>query len=133
MAETAPKVPDKETKVKANITWLGGGEDDDTEFVIFRGVKYERDKPLESENPELIAKAEGNPYFKVELLEGVMPKITENSGQNPPPSRVSAQGPVQKPGEPPGMAGMGSTRPPPTPPAPTPTSTPAAPNPLLKK
>lgn len=86
----------------ATITWLGE-EGNDLKEMTWRNIKFEKDKAVEVTDKEILAKAMGNKYFKVEGYsepppgEGDPPPTTVVT---PAPSTQSAQRPAPKPGEP---------------------------------
>jgi hypothetical protein len=54
----------------AKVTWLGEDhlhkDQNGPRFTIWNGVRFDKDKPVEVTHPVAIAKAQGNPFFKVE-------------------------------------------------------------------
>jgi hypothetical protein len=74
----------------AKVTWLGEDEMHKREdgsgagpsFVVWNGQKFPKDVPVDVTNPIAIAKAKGNPFFKVEGLPGRPRKEDVNGDDN---------------------------------------------------
>lgn len=76
----------------AKVTWLGedalhvvkddkGNVVDDRpgpSFTVWNGVKFPKGVPVDVVNPVAVAKAKGNPFFKVEGLPGRPPKVSDD-------------------------------------------------------
>lgn len=52
----------------ATVTWLG--DDSETTEMEWRGVKFEKDKPVQTEDAFILEKARNNKYFKIAGGEG---------------------------------------------------------------
>jgi hypothetical protein len=102
----------------ASVTWKGepvGPEDEGPKSITWGGKTFKKGEAVEIEDPAIIAKAQGNPFFEVSGAEATPPPPPEQVTY-PPPSQQSAQGPVPKAGEPvrPGAPAVGPlVKPPP--------------------
>lgn len=63
----------------AKIRWIGEGEDG-PRVNTWRGIIFEVGKWVEIEDPHIVAKAKGNPYYEVE---GDKPKAPPPKGAAP--------------------------------------------------
>jgi hypothetical protein len=75
----------------AKITWKGEGDEKETQRW---GMTFKKGESQETDNPDFIRKAKGNPNFEVDEEKHDAPATYRA------PSEMSAQGPVPKPGEP---------------------------------
>ena len=74
----------------ARVIWLGEDELHKTadgsgagpSFVVWNGQKFPKDVPVEVTNPTAIAKAKGNPFFKVEGLPGRPAKVKDGDDKD---------------------------------------------------
>lgn len=105
----------------AKITWLGEGDQGAKENK-WRGQTFEKDKAVDTDDPDLIAMARDNRFFKVE---GAPEKEGESSEVvHRPPSQQFTQFPVPKGGEPVVSGETGPGQPAPRGPTPTPVQVP---------
>lgn len=82
----------------AKVTWLGDKEVPDLKETVRWGIKFEKDKAVEVDNPAYLGKLRVNKNFTVEGYEakGALPPDQTFR----PPSQQSVLGAVPKPGEP---------------------------------
>ena len=88
------------------ITWLGTGDDGPDEAEGFRGMKFKKGEPVECDDPDTLARASGNKYYKVEGVTAAdkppepepLYDVTREASIKP-PSQQTAQFPVPKHGD----------------------------------
>jgi hypothetical protein len=84
----------------ATVTWKGEpgpGEDEGPKSITWGGKVFKKGEAVEVDNPDIIAKAQNNPFFDVSGADAT----PEPPPLVPAPSQMPApQYPVPKPGEP---------------------------------